>query len=50
VHEQPGSLFKSITIIPGTDFIRLEEVFVVHALTDAERTEAEQRSLPRAAK
>jgi len=37
VHEQPGSLFKSITIEPGTDFVKLETVFVMAYAQDKER-------------
>jgi rod shape-determining protein MreC len=45
VHEQAGSLFKSITISPGVDFVKLEEVFVVTYTPDTERIELEQLSL-----
>jgi rod shape-determining protein MreC len=44
VHEQPGSLFKSITIEPGTDFVKLETVFVMAYAQDKERVELEQRT------
>ena len=44
VHDQPSSLFKSITITPGVDFIKLEEVFVVLFTPEKERSELEQRT------
>jgi rod shape-determining protein MreC len=47
VNEQAGSLFKFITITPSVDFVRLEEVFVVNYLPDAERIELVQHSAPR---
>jgi rod shape-determining protein MreC len=46
VREQASSLFKSITMTPSVDFIKLEEVFVIVSTPDAERVELEQRSLP----
>lgn len=50
VREQPGSLFKTITIEPGVDFVKLEIVFVLAYVPDKERVEAEQRALPRSGK
>ena len=50
VHEQPGSLFKSITIEPGVDFVKLETVFVMAYSQDKERVEFEQRTGPRIGK
>jgi rod shape-determining protein MreC len=50
VHEQPGSLFKSITIEPGVDFVKLETVFVMAFAQDKERVELEQRISPRTGK
>ncbi len=47
VYDQESSLFKSITMTPSVDFVRLEEVFVIAAVPDAERIELEQRSIPR---
>jgi rod shape-determining protein MreC len=46
VHDQEGSLFKTITMTPSVDFVKLEEVFVIAKVPDAERTELEQRSIP----
>jgi rod shape-determining protein MreC len=46
VRDQEGSLFKSITMTPSVDFVKLEEVFVIVATPDAERVELEQRSHP----
>ncbi len=39
VREQAGSLFKSITIAPGVDFVKLEEVFVAVYAPDSERVD-----------
>jgi rod shape-determining protein MreC len=50
VREQESSLFKSITITPSVDFVKLEEVFVIVSTPDAERIELEQRSLPHTGK
>ena len=50
VHEQPGSLFKSITIEPGVDFIKLETVFVMAYTPDKERLELEQQASIKATK
>jgi rod shape-determining protein MreC len=50
VREQPSSLFKSITIEPGVDFVKLETVFVMAYGQDKERVELEQRTTPRAGK
>lgn len=47
VREQPGSLFKSITLAPGVDFVKLEEVFVAVYAPDSERVDIEQHSIPR---
>jgi len=46
VREQASSLFKSITMTPSVDFVKLEEVFVIVSTPDAERVELEQRSIP----
>jgi rod shape-determining protein MreC len=43
VLEQQGTLFKKVVVTPGVDFVKLEEVFVMAYLPDAERTELEQR-------
>jgi len=50
VREQPGSLFKSITIEPGVDFVKLETLFVMVYAQDKERVELEQRISPRTGK
>jgi rod shape-determining protein MreC len=50
VHEQPSALFKSITIEPGVDFVKLETVFVMAYAQDKERVELEQRTGPRVGK
>jgi len=50
VHEQPGSLFKSITIEPSVDFVKLETVFVMNYVQDKERLELEQRTVLRTGK
>jgi rod shape-determining protein MreC len=44
VREQPSSLFKSITIEPGVDFVKLETVFIIAYTQDKERFELEQRT------
>jgi rod shape-determining protein MreC len=50
VREQPGSLFKSITIEPSIDFVKLETVFVMVYSQDKERLDLEQRTSPRIGK
>jgi rod shape-determining protein MreC len=50
VREQPGSLFKTITIEPGVDFVKLETVFVMAYVPDKERVELEQRASSRMGK
>jgi rod shape-determining protein MreC len=42
VNEQEGSLFKHVVITPGVDFVKLEEVFVMVAEPDPERTALER--------
>jgi rod shape-determining protein MreC len=42
VKEQAGTLFKSISITPSVDFVKLEEVFVLTSVPDSERFELEQ--------
>ncbi len=44
VTEQEGTLFKSVTIAPAVDFVKLEEVFVILATPNAERLELDQRA------
>jgi rod shape-determining protein MreC len=50
VREQPSALFKSITIEPGVDFVKLETVFVMAYAQDKERVELEQLTSPRVGK
>jgi rod shape-determining protein MreC len=50
VREQPSSLFKTITIEPSVDFVKLETVFVMAYSQDKERLELEQRTSPRIGK
>jgi rod shape-determining protein MreC len=45
ISEKAGSLFKEVDLSPGVDFSALEEVFVVTALADTERTSLEKRAL-----
>lgn len=45
VDERPGSLFRSVTLTPGVDFVRLEEVFVMDAEPSAERRALERGGL-----
>jgi rod shape-determining protein MreC len=42
VRDQPSSLFKIIVITPSVDFVKLEEVFIVHRMQNIERAELEQ--------
>jgi len=42
--EQSNVLFKTIVLQPGVDFVKLEEVFVVHYVASKERTELELKS------
>lgn len=42
IREQSGTLFKIIIVTPSVDFVKLEEVFVLTAVPDAERVELEQ--------
>ena len=50
VREQPGSLFKTITIEPSVDFVKLETVFVMAYSQDKERLDLEQKTSPRMGK
>jgi rod shape-determining protein MreC len=50
VREQPSSLFKTITIEPSVDFVKLETVFVMAFSQDKERLDLEQRTSPRIGK
>jgi rod shape-determining protein MreC len=45
VSEPPGSLFKEIDVVPSVDFPSLEEVFIIMAVADTERTALEHRTL-----
>ena len=45
VQDQPGSLFRQITITPSVDFVKLEEVFVVNFQPDDERADLERKAV-----
>ncbi len=45
VEGQPGTLFKSISVTPSVDFVKLEEVFVLTSVPDDERTDLERRDI-----
>jgi rod shape-determining protein MreC len=47
VQEQGSLLFKSITVTPDIDFIKLEEVFVIQYTPNTERIELERQPIPR---
>jgi rod shape-determining protein MreC len=42
VADQQGSLFKRVLVLPGVDFVKLEEVFIVSFVPDSERLDLEQ--------
>lgn len=44
VHEQAGTLFKTVSIAASVDFVKLEEVFVVTQTPDSLRLELEQKA------
>jgi rod shape-determining protein MreC len=46
IRQDPSSLFQNIDIAPAVDFARLEEVFVIVANPDSERTALEHRFAP----
>lgn len=48
VREQPGTLFKSMYVLPSVDFVKLEEVFVLTSIPDEERIETEKRPTQKA--
>lgn len=48
VREQPGTLFKSVYVLPSVDFVKLEEVFVLTSIPDEERIETEKRPTQKA--
>jgi rod shape-determining protein MreC len=50
VRELGSLLFKSITVAPSIDLIKLEEVFIVQYVPDQERLELEQHQAARAAR
>ncbi|HEX9828635.1 MAG TPA: rod shape-determining protein MreC [Bacteroidota bacterium] len=50
VAEELGTLFKTITVTPSVDVVRLEEVFVIARLPEAERTALEQETARKFAK
>jgi rod shape-determining protein MreC len=43
VKEDPTALFKQVSVIPGVDLVRLEEVFVILATPQQEKTSLENR-------
>jgi len=43
IRQIPGSLFQGIDVVPGVDFDRLEEVFVIAHVPDTVRVSLEQR-------
>ena len=44
ITERPGSLMKDIDITPAVDFATLEQVFIVLAVPDPERSQLEQKA------
>ncbi|MGH2569056.1 MAG: rod shape-determining protein MreC [Bacteroidota bacterium] len=50
VSEQPGTLFKTIAVIPSVDFMRLEEVFVIARTPSDERLSLERETAKRFAR
>jgi len=50
VAEELGTLFKTITVTPSVDVVRLEEVFVIARLPEAERVSLEQETVRKFAK
>jgi len=44
VQIQEGALFKTVTVMPTVDFVKLEEVFVMDYLPDEERSDLEQEA------
>lgn len=45
VQEQQGTLFKKVFVLPGVDFVKLEEVFVVQYTPDPERRALERQMI-----
>jgi rod shape-determining protein MreC len=43
VRDQPGGLFKNVTVMPSVNVVRLEEVFILDHQPNAERAALEQR-------
>lgn len=43
VTEQEGSLFRHVVIAPSVDFVKLEEVFVMTKVPEAEKSDLEQQ-------
>jgi len=43
LREEPGSLFREVTVTPSVDFIRLEQVFILTAVPDSEKVALEKR-------
>ncbi|HVN47218.1 MAG TPA: rod shape-determining protein MreC [Bacteroidota bacterium] len=50
VKDETSSLFKTITLSPGVDFVKLEELFVIQYKPDQERMDLEQSANQRAGK
>lgn len=50
VEERPGTLFKSIILTPGVDFVKLEEVFVLVSVPDSQRVSIEHRDTQKSAR
>jgi rod shape-determining protein MreC len=50
VIDKPSELFKSITIEPGVDFVKLETVFIAAYTQNKERTELELRTAVKSGK
>ncbi|MBP1646569.1 MAG: mreC [Bacteroidetes bacterium] len=45
-HENPGTLFEEVEVMPAVDFTRLEEVFVITHIADSSRVDLEQHLQP----
>lgn len=45
-HDNPGTLFEEVDVMPGVDFTRLEEVFVITHIADSSRVALEQNLQP----
>ena len=45
LREEPGSLFREVVVTPSVDFIRLEQVFILAAVSDSERVALENTAV-----